>query len=127
MEIVSGIAGGAPCPDTGCGEKTCSRCPCMDFCPLEKAMKLVGGKWRLSIICALHRDGTTRYNDLKRKVYGITNTMLAGALKELEEHGLVSRKQYAEMPVRVEYSLTEACEGLLPILNQLAVWGLGQR
>lgn len=96
----------------------------MDFCPLEKAMALIGGKWRLSILCALHRDGTTRYNELKRKIYGITNTMLASSLKELEEHGLVYRKQYAEMPVRVEYSLTGACENLLPIVNQLALWGL---
>lgn len=120
MEITTST--GNNCPE--CGEKPCSRCPCMDFCPLEKAMALIGGKWRLSILCALHRDGTTRYNGLKRKIYGITNTMLANALKELEEHGLVYRKQYAEMPVRVEYSLTEACKDLLPILNQLALWGL---
>jgi DNA-binding HxlR family transcriptional regulator len=96
----------------------------MDFCPLEKAMNLIGGKWRLSILCALHRGGTTRYNELKRKMHGITNTMLASVLKELEEHGLVSRKQYAEMPVRVEYSLKNTCKDLLPILNKLALWGV---
>jgi DNA-binding HxlR family transcriptional regulator len=53
--------------------------------------------------------------------------MLACALKELEEHGLVLRKQYDEIPLRVEYSLTEACAGLLPILNELALWGAGLR
>jgi DNA-binding HxlR family transcriptional regulator len=65
----------------------------------------------------------TRYNELKRKIMGITNTMLAGSLKELEEDGLISRRQYMEMPLRVEYSLTEACDGLMPILVQLARWG----
>jgi DNA-binding HxlR family transcriptional regulator len=107
-----------------CNEKACAACPCMDHCPLENAMSLIGGKWRVSILCALHNDGATRYNELKRKISGITNTMLAQALKELERHGLVSRKQYAEMPVRVEYSLTKDCDDLLPILNKLALWGL---
>jgi DNA-binding HxlR family transcriptional regulator len=95
----------------------------MDFCPLESAMKLIGGKWKVSILCALRQDGTSRYNELKRKIRGITNTMLAGALKELEENGLVTRTQYPEMPVRVEYSLTPRCDGLMPILARLAQWG----
>jgi DNA-binding HxlR family transcriptional regulator len=106
-----------------CAEKSCSKCPCLDFCPLDNAMRLIGGKWKLPIICALHHDGTTRYNELKRKIRGVTNTMLASALKELEECGLVSRKQYIEMPVRVEYSLTPSCADLLPILGSLAKWG----
>jgi DNA-binding HxlR family transcriptional regulator len=67
--------------------------------------------------------GTTRYNDLKRKIRGITNTMLASSLRELEEAGLVSRAQYTEMPVRVEYTLTGACEDLVPTLLNFAVWG----
>jgi DNA-binding HxlR family transcriptional regulator len=87
-------------------------------------MRLIGGKWKVSIICALHKDGTTRYNEQKRKIRGITNTMLASALKELEECGLVSRKQYMEMPVRVEYSLTSSCGELLPVLARLAKWGI---
>jgi DNA-binding HxlR family transcriptional regulator len=86
-------------------------------------MRLIGGKWKAPILCALHQDGTTRYNELKHKIRGITNTMLASSLKELEECGLVRRKQYAEMPVRVEYSLTDACGELMPILNKLALWG----
>ena len=86
-------------------------------------MKRIGGKWKVAIICALHQDGTSRYNELKRKIRGITNTMLASALKELEVSGLITRKQYAEIPVRVEYSLTPSSAGLLPILAQLAQWG----
>jgi DNA-binding HxlR family transcriptional regulator len=99
----------------------------MDFCPLESAMRLIGGKWKVAILCALRQDGTSRYNELKRKIRGITNTMLAGALKELEENGLVTRTQFPEMPVRVEYSLTPRCDGLLPILAQLAQWGAALR
>jgi DNA-binding HxlR family transcriptional regulator len=87
-------------------------------------MRVIGGKWKVPILCSLHQDGTSRYNELKRKIRGITNTMLASALKELEESGLIRRKQYAEMPVRVEYSLTSACDELLPILKKLALWGV---
>lgn len=100
-----------------------SFCPCMEQCPLERALKMIGGKWKIRIICALSTADCTRYNELRRKVSGITNTALAGSLKELEEHGFVNRKQYAEMPVRVEYSLTDYSRGLLPLLQQLAAWG----
>jgi DNA-binding HxlR family transcriptional regulator len=99
------------------------KCPCMDSCPLGNALKLIGGKWKIPILCALYQDGTTRYNELKRKIAGITNTMLASSLRELECDGLVRRKQHMEMPVRVEYTLTDACDGLIPILKQLAQWG----
>jgi DNA-binding HxlR family transcriptional regulator len=104
--------------------KACgNNCPCMRDCPLGVSLNLIGGKWKIPIICALHQDGTTRYNELRRKIKGITNTMLASSLKELESDGLICRKQYDEMPVRVEYKLTEACDGLIPILFQLARWG----
>jgi DNA-binding HxlR family transcriptional regulator len=86
-------------------------------------MRVIGGKWRVPIICALHQDGKTRFNELKRKMCGITNTALASALKELEECGLIIRTQYQEMPVRVEYQITDSCKDLLPILGNLAKWG----
>jgi len=96
----------------------------MENCPLGSALKIIGGKWKLPILCALQQDGTTRYNELKHKIAGITNTMLASSLKELEEDGLIIRRQYMVMPVRVEYALTSACDDLMPILNQLAQWGV---
>ena len=99
-------------------------CPCTDDCPLNKAMNLIGGKWKITILCALHTGGATRYNTLKRKIKGISNTMLAKSLQELEESGLVQRIQYEEMPLRVEYSTTSKCTGLMPILQQLAQWGM---
>ena len=104
----------SPCKDN---------CPCMDYCPLGSALSLIGGKWKIPILCALFQDGTTRFNELKRKIRGITNTMLASSLKELEEEGLISREQFMEMPLRDEYSLTDDCRDLMPILNQLAHWG----
>lgn len=105
--------------------KSCKdNCPCMDYCPLGSALRVVSGKWKIPILCALYQDGTTRYNELKRKIRGITNTMLASSLKELEEDGLIHRKQYMEVPVRVEYTLTGLCNDLMPILNQLAHWGV---
>lgn len=110
--------------DVKCAVSCETKCPCMEYCPLGSALKIIGGKWKLSILCALHQDGTTRYNTLKRKIAGITNTMLVSSLKELEEDGLIVRRQYMEMPVRVEYTLTEACDDLMPILMQLAQWGV---
>lgn len=103
------------------------KCPCRAECPLEKALSLIGGKWKIPILCSLYQDGTTRYNSLRRKLKGITNTMLASSLKELENDGLILRTQYIEMPVRVEYSLTKECDDLMPILERLAGWGAKQR
>lgn len=105
-------------------KKRSAHCPCEEFCPLESVMRCIGGKWKMQILCALHHEGATRYNELKRRVRGITNTMLASSLKELEACGLVHREQYMEIPVRVEYTLTERCDTLMPILHQLANWGM---
>ena len=75
------------------------------------------------ILCVIDNNESVRYGDLKRSVFGITNTMLAQSLKELETDGLVLRKQYDEMPVRVEYSLTDKTRSLIPILLELKKWG----
>ncbi|MCD8317123.1 MAG: helix-turn-helix transcriptional regulator, partial [Eggerthellaceae bacterium] len=68
-------------------------------------------------------DGATRFNDLKRKMGGISNTMLVKSLKELEEAGLVKRTEYMEVPIRVEYEITDSVRSLIPILAELAAWG----
>ena len=99
-------------------------CPCSEQCPLQHAMEMIGGKWKLSILCSLMVDGSTRYNDLKRKMNGISNTMLAKSLKEMEEDGLVTRTEYLEVPIRVEYNITEKTTALGAILTQLAHWAL---
>ena len=92
-------------------------------CGLKKVIDIVGGKWTIMILCIIDRDETVRYGELKRAVYGITNTMLAQSLKELESDGLVIRKQFDEMPVRVEYTLSKKASSLIPILLQLKKWG----
>ena len=92
------------------------------ICRLKKILKIIGGKWKVSIICSIYSSGTIRYGELKRKIDGITNTMLASSLRELEKDGLIIRKQYDEMPVRVEYELTPRCKTLIPILFELNSW-----
>lgn len=92
-------------------------------CPVIYALHLIGGKWQLPIIWVLNQHSVLRYNELKRRVCGITNMMLTQSLKQLEESGLIQRVQYQEIPPRVEYSLTPAGKSLLPALDELAEWG----
>ena len=92
-------------------------------CGLKKVINIVGGTWKIMILCVIDRDEVVRYGDLRRSIYGITNTMLAQSLKDMESDGLVIRKQYDEMPVRVEYSLSEKAKSLIPILLELKRWG----
>ncbi len=98
-------------------------CPCTEACPLQNVTIALGGKWKMSIICSLTNEGPTRYNDLKRRMKGISNTMLSKSLKELEEDGLIKRTEYMEVPVRVEYETTDSVKTLVPILSELAAWG----
>lgn len=92
-------------------------------CGLKKVINIIGGKWKIMILCVIDNNEVVRYGDLRRSVYGITNTMLAQSLRDLEEDGLVKRTQYDEMPVRVEYSLTKKANSLIPILLELKRWG----
>ena len=92
-------------------------------CGLKKVIDIVGGKWKIMILCVIDNKEVVRYGELNRSIYGITNTMLANSLKELEADGLVERKQYDEMPVRVEYNLTSKAKSLIPILLDLKKWG----
>lgn len=107
-------------------EKKAPLCPCMDACVLQQVMNSIGGKWKLPILCSLTADGPTRYNDLLRKMRGISNTMLAKSLRELERDGLVQRQEFLEVPVRVEYAVTDRARSLYPVLHQLIRWQLGK-
>ena len=97
---------------------------CRDICPCDEECPV--GKWKIRIICSLYADGTLRYNDLLKKTKGITNAMLASSLKDLEADGLITRRQYQEIPPRVEYSLTDHGKELWPILHRLAHWAIGE-
>lgn len=95
-------------------------------CPVLYALGIIGQKWKLPILWYMYEKQPIRYNELKRKLAGITNVMLTKSLRELEGAGLVSRVQYNEIPPRVEYSLTDRGEALIPTLNELYKWGQEQ-
>lgn len=92
-------------------------------CAVIHALEIIGGKWRLPVIWELSAQESMRYNELKRRLEGITNIMLTRALQGLEEHGLVKRVELGRIPPHVEYSLTESCKQLLPALEIINEWG----
>ncbi|WP_025435007.1 winged helix-turn-helix transcriptional regulator [Peptoclostridium acidaminophilum] len=92
-------------------------------CVMVHAMDIIGGKWRLPIIWKLYQNKTMRYNELKRSLVGITNIMLTRSLRSLEESGLVSRVEFNQIPPKVEYSLTDNCQELVPALEVIYSWG----
>ena len=93
-----------------------------DYCPVDYAFQRVGGKYKGRILWYLKED-VLRYGELKRLVEGISPKMLSQALDELEEDELVIRKVYMEVPLRVEYSLTETGAELIPVIDQMRLWG----
>lgn len=91
-------------------------------CPVESTVALIGGRWKPIIL--FHLVGRTlRYSELQRLVPGASDRMLSRALKELARDGLVHREAYAEVPVRVEYSLTASGQTLYPLLDAMSEWG----
>jgi DNA-binding HxlR family transcriptional regulator len=92
-------------------------------CPIEAALDLIGGKWKGVILFRLLQAGTLRFGELQRLLCKITQRTLTQQLRELEADGLVHRKVYAQVPPRVEYSLTERGRSLEQILTGLKAWG----
>jgi hypothetical protein len=92
-------------------------------CPVTATMQVLGGKWKAILINAIYLTSPARFGELKRSVKGITQSMLTQQLRELEDDGLISRKIYAEIPPRVEYTLTEFGLTLSPIMQSMATWG----
>lgn len=92
-------------------------------CTFEIAMDLIGGKWKPIIIWHLGTKGTKRFNELKKLLPQITQKMLTQQLRELENDSLVERKVYPQVPPKVEYSLTDSGERLMPILRMMCEWG----
>ncbi len=91
-------------------------------CPLEYGLELFGGKWKSRVICVLNEKGTLRYSSIRKEMLNITDAVLAATLKELINDGLVARKQYDEIPPRVEYSLTDKGLSVVPILQNICKW-----
>lgn len=95
-------------------------------CSVIYALEIIGGKWRLPIIWKLSKQESMRYNELRRELEGITNIMLTRSLRFLEERKLVVRKEFEQIPPRVEYSLTERARKLIPALEIIKEWGEGE-
>ena len=91
-------------------------------CPVEITMGLIGDKWKVLIIRDL-LTGTKRFGELKKSLSGITQKVLTNNLRQMESSGLVLRKVYAEVPPKVEYSLSDTGLSLKPILDSRVEWG----
>jgi DNA-binding HxlR family transcriptional regulator len=91
-------------------------------CALDVTMRFIGGKWKTVVLWYL-RKGPMRFSELRKRIPQITEKMLSLQLKELERDGILSRKVYAEVPPRVEYTYTEQGASLIPVVEALAHWG----
>ena len=92
-------------------------------CSIEYTLKKIGGKWKTVILWHLCVDGSFRYNELRQLLPGVTHKVMSHQLKELEEEGFIDRKQQNTVPPKVEYSITEKGKTLMPILEQMHLWG----
>lgn len=91
-------------------------------------LSLIGGKYKMTVLyCLSERGPAIRYNELRRMIGAITHKTLSQTLKELEADGLVNRKQYQEIPPRVEYSLSPRGRSLIPVLDAMCLWGSENR
>ncbi len=91
-------------------------------CPLEYGLEIFGGKWKSRIICLLAEKKVLRYSSLRKEMTNITDAVLAATLKELTEDGIVQRRQFDEIPPRVEYCLSDKGKSVVPILQSICIW-----
>lgn len=92
-------------------------------CPVTKVLELLNGKWTTRVIYELERHDSIRFGELKKSMPSITSAMLSGTLKMLEQREIVIRTQFNEVPLRVEYSLSDAGKEMLRIYYEMAIWG----
>ena len=95
-------------------------------CPVETTLALIGDKWKVLILRDL-LPGTKRFGELKKSIGSVSQKVLTAQLRDMEENGLISRKVYAEVPPKVEYTLTELGQSLKPILDAMQTWGEGYK
>ena len=100
-------------------QKTAKELPA---CPVETTLTLIGDKWRVLILRDL-LTGTKRFGELKKSIGNVSQKVLTAQLRAMEDSGLLTRKVYAEVPPKVEYTLTELGESLKPILDSMWNWG----
>lgn len=100
--------------------------PCTEPCPIERGMRLIGGKWKGSILWHL-KDGPVRFNDLARQLGGASKKMVNQRLKEMEEMGLLERRVLNTRPIAVAYEITDFGQSALKVLDQLRRWSEQQK
>lgn len=91
-------------------------------CPIRNVVARFGDKWSLLVLLVIDRAGIVRFNELGRMIPDISTRVLSGTLKTLEADGLICRKIYAQVPPKVEYSLTDTGKSLIPLIMQLTEW-----
>ena len=96
------------------------------MCPIEYGMNIFGGKWKPRILCVLSAKNVMRYSGIRKELGNITDAVLAAMLKEMMTDGLITRKQYNEIPPKVEYALSDKGKSVLPILRSICSWSYQQ-
>lgn len=91
-------------------------------CPLEYGLEVFGGKWDSRVICVLNEKKVLRYSEIRNEMSNVTDAVLSATLKKLIANGLIQRRSYDEIPPRVEYSLTEKGQSVVPILQSICRW-----
>lgn len=99
----------------------------IDTCPIRNIISRFSGKWSMLILCVLAENEATRFNEIGKAIPDISPKVLTETLKNLEAAGLLSRRLYAEVPPRVEYSLTDLGKSLMPLLGALIEWAIENR
>ena len=94
-----------------------------DNCPIRDVLSRLGDKWSMLVLVTLNANGTMRFCDVHKAIADISQRMLTVTLRTLEADGLISRKVYAEVPPRVEYTLTDTGRSLKPVLDAMGAWG----
>lgn len=96
---------------------------CLETTGFSYTLSLINGKYKMTILYTLMEFGIVRFNEMKKYISGISYKTLSSALKELEADQLVNRKEYPQIPPKVEYSLTERGKSLIPVLDGMCEWG----
>ena len=104
-------------------EKRCIAQECLNETGFSYTLSLINGKYKMTILYTLMEFGVVRFNEMKKYIGGISYKTLSSTLKELEADQLVNRKEYPQIPPKVEYSLTERGKSLIPILDRMCEWG----
>ncbi|MCM1318302.1 MAG: helix-turn-helix transcriptional regulator [Bacteroides sp.] len=97
---------------------------CVEECPVRNVIARFSGKWQMLVLCVLAENETTRFNAIGKAIPDISPKVLTDTLKNLERDNLVSRSVYAEIPPRVEYSLTELGRSLMPVIGNIISWAI---